>query len=121
MKLKKNYTIDVYGVKLTVVVTDDMLEASKEFKMQLEDKAIKYSSGIFGYFIDSPLKCYILLRDDCTPGAIAHEAFHMAAYIMDLIGSDLDRESEEPYAYLISCIVNKAHTALDLYNKKLES
>lgn len=121
MKLKKNYIIDVYRSKLTVVITDDMVAAAGDFPLQMDKDKLEHSMGVFNYYRDVPLHCFMILREDITPGEIAHEAFHMVAYLMDYIGSNLDGESEEPYAYLLTCIVDKIHNALDLYNKKLES
>lgn len=51
----------------------------------------------------------ILLSEECADNIpiIAHEAFHATEFVMEYIGCKLDNSSSEPYAYLLTYIVEQ--------------
>lgn len=55
---------------------------------------------------------FVLLRPDAKPSIIAHEAVHLANYILSHAGVKLDPQNDEPQAYLVGWLVDEIHYAL---------
>ena len=48
-----------------------------------------------------------------TPGTIAHEAFHAAFRILDRAGVKPDVNNQEPFAYLLSWVVDAVNKTVE--------
>lgn len=51
------------------------------------------------------------------PGVIAHEAFHVAYNVAEILGIKLSRNSEETFAYLIDYYVSRINEAVKQFKK----
>lgn len=52
-------------------------------------------------------------RSDPSHGTIAHEVFHSASFVLDLVGIKLDIDkNDEAYAYLIGFITDKIYEGI---------
>ena len=117
--------IPIYGGKLRV----DIVDYPKESKLWKEiftcDKSVcrrengppktSFKGKCFGY---KDSICIMLRRkcdnDNCknpecsglNPGTIAHEALHATFEILGFAGVKPDVKNQEPYAYLLSWVVN---------------
>jgi len=50
--------------------------------------------------------------NEVTHGRIAHEAFHAISFLMSRIECPLNRDTDEPYAYLLAYLVNEIYQCL---------
>lgn len=105
----------VFGYKVHIVVTDDILKSRNKRKAAfgdlLEQKDVKHSGGIFSFNIDKP-ESYIFLLPTVNVEVISHEVLHCVHQLMIWIEAGME---EEVYAYHIGYISQKC---FDLVNKK---
>lgn len=116
-------SVPIYKTQLIIVNTD---KASKLKKYELDD----YYEGmnIYASTHNQSLKngnrygCRIvivfntkLLPKNIITGVVAHESLHASNFIFDRKGIEVDRENDEPQAYLIQWIANKCYKLLKDY------
>ena len=120
MIVKKTFRIDMYShYRIHVIITDNFEEAIKKHLRKFTmDMDLNNLGGVFIYNDNNPWEGWILLPPNASTSTIAHESFHATARVMHDIGSKLDGESEEPYAYLLGYITNQVVIALLAYDKK---
>jgi hypothetical protein len=63
-----------------------------------------YNGSRFGVF---------LTTEGLTPGILAHELFHCAARIMEMVRVKLTPDNHEPYAYLLEWITDWVHSCFE--------
>jgi len=109
--MRKDLIIPIYDCKATIVVEGDFESAVDEAGYKYD---LKGATGVCLHYPDHPSNFTILFREGCvSPGAIAHEAFHLTCKIMDVVDIHYDSNEQEPFAYLIGFIVDGIHQMLD--------
>tara|TARA_A100000164_G_C21939621_1_gene789928 strand:+ start:1144 stop:1494 length:351 start_codon:yes stop_codon:yes gene_type:complete len=111
---KKKFKVPLYGQHFNVVFYDDDNEFDQMFEkegipllVKDHEGAVCSKNGLFYVFFATDKKGYP------TPGLIAHEAKHLVNEIFIEIGYNLDRENDEPEAYLLMWVVNRIHEFLN--------
>lgn len=110
----KRLNFDTYPVEIHVFVTktdQEILDYVIENQLEhYEDlfKLAESEEAIFVYEKDYPT-VYLRFRNIDYPSIVAHEAFHVVAFIMRYIGVRLSKNSEEAYAYLLQAILDKIY------------
>jgi len=80
----------------------------------LEDCWKKDQTGFFGVFnFENRFK-------KLFHGTIAHEAVHLATYILSKIGSYYDPENPEPFTYLVDWITDRIYEVFKEYGFKID-
>lgn len=92
---KKTINIPIYGGKLTIVIDKDLSWVEKKFKTpSLENY------GAITLKDETRYRNYVVAFEYSTGSIIAHETVHLVNYIFKDCGIHLDRENDEPQAYL---------------------
>jgi len=116
--IKKTFTIDMYSYyKIHVIVAEDFDAAIKKYCKGL-NVDIEHTTAMFLCNQYIHFNGWILVRPNPATSTIAHEAFHATYKVMSDIGSGLDGESEEPFAYLLGYITDMVVQTLLAYDKK---
>jgi len=109
--------LDPYGALLTVILTDNVPEATKKYN---QAKEIDNSDlAVFIYEVPDNRKYCIILDYKATPGEIAHEVNHLTTMMLTSCGVDIIT-NDEPNCYYIGHIVDKIWDKLQKVNKKKE-
>lgn len=115
-EIKKSFKVEMYSnYDLKIVITEDYKESVNKY---LKDLDINTDNCTAFFVHDNKGTAWIFLSPKISFGIAAHEAFHATANIMRNIGCDLDYNSEEPYAYLLTFIVNKIDDSIEYWHKK---
>lgn len=100
--------VPIYASNLTLVVGSDSASIIEQRELMndiLGDDGRPDGNPGFLSYNHNEFAIFISLAD-YTPGLVAHEVFHCACRIMELIGHDLDRLHHEPHAYLIEWLTD---------------
>lgn len=108
MTIRKIHYIAIYRHTLNIIITDNPKEAlDKYFKnFDFDNNVLQGYEAFHAFREDKPHTSYILLPSTASTDTLAHESFHCAVHIMNIIGATLDKSSEESYAYLLGLIVD---------------
>lgn len=100
--------LEQYGnYEVVVIVTKNIKKSRKKLNKEIGFTAdIEQDVDGLHSYNSSQMRSFILINPDTSIGVISHEAFHCTLRVMRLIGGKLTRASEEPYAYLLSYIVD---------------
>lgn len=120
MFLRKSIKIPIYVGKFDIVITDDKDAYNKIY-------AYKFGSSLlFAHAIATSLKGsnythYTMVlnfnyNEKINHGVIAHEALHIAGFIMDKVGVKYKFRNDEPFTYLIGWVVDEVYGFLDKHN-----
>lgn len=112
--LLKEIDIPIYRGKLVIILTNSKKKLIKEIPKfggpRIYGHAINKSyKGKDGYFIVLNTE---LATTAITPGVIAHESFHTAAFILGNRDVHFDIDNDEPYAYLLDWVVDQVYLFL---------
>ena len=111
--IKKTIKIPTYGhVRVHLLVGKDIKDMYATCKNLGFQDTIKSCDGLVAFLEDST-DTYIFINVNSSIGTLAHECFHVVVRIMNIVGSQLTYESEEPYAYLLSYLVNEVNKVKD--------
>lgn len=108
--------LHIYPFEVAVAFNLPYNELSKELQKILPKELHDEIDGLDGrydartYFFEQGGQTVINFHE-VSDSLIAHEAFHAACFILNHIGMQLTRESEEAYAYLIGYLVDEIHKA----------
>jgi len=100
--LKKTVRIPIYFGKLVIIVTDDFKDVNKAYKRDIDENG--YSAVVFE---EKEQDEYVVALKKVEWSVIAHEVVHLVNYIYLRCGIELDRENDEPQAYLTGWIINE--------------
>lgn len=102
--------IPIYGHHLHILVQNDYQQTWDKLFPDAGWKPGKKASGsaCFDYVRGV---AYIVVGEDATAGTVAHEAAHIAHFVMQHIGAKLDPDNDEPLCYLQSWIVDEIEKA----------
>lgn len=106
--IKKKLLIPIYEQYLFIIIAED-------FKPLEEPYSLKPTDGYLGLTFDHKKDIYVAIKPDSHPSTIAHESVHVANYLYDIVGAEVDIRNDEPYAYLIGWIVEQIYIIKDGY------
>lgn len=98
----KTIPIPIYFGKLTIIVTNDWMELDIIYKIKVDEKL--YDAVVFEIKENDE---YILAIKKVEWSIIAHEVVHLVNAIFLKCGVELDRQNDEPQAYLTGWIINE--------------
>lgn len=108
--------IDPYESVLTVIVTDNVKEVSKQIMKVQEFE----SEATFIHEEPDNNKYIIIIDYKASPGTIAHEVAHLSFKLLNNCGVDIIN-NDEPNSYCIGFVVDKIWNKLIKLNKKENS
>ena len=110
---KKTIRLPIYKASITFIETGSLKELKDKFGID------EGWGKIFGHSFcmeddEHNLSCnvFILLNvndKELSPGDVAHECVHTANTIFNLRKMKLDVDNDEPYAYLVSWLVDECY------------
>ena len=99
----KMISIPIYGGKLIVIVSKDINLIAKMYK-QIVDAS---NYGAFTFKDDSQYRTYIMVLEDGWRSNVVHELVHVVNYIYLDCAMQLDRNNDEPQAYLMGWLYHE--------------
>ena len=106
---KKKLKVPIYSfAEITVFICKDM----EQFKKDNNITDAQPYDALFLYKPEDPGYYAIALTEDASHGVIAHECFHAVCGILKTAGSNLSYDSEEPYAYFLTWLVDEVYKIL---------
>ena len=94
----------VYPCNVYIAINCENETLTHEFKEEFKDLDSKLAAACYTLKSGD-----ILLRfrdqESFTSQIISHEAVHAAFYIFDYLGIKIDPDNQEPFAFLVDCIV----------------
>jgi hypothetical protein len=110
----KTIEVPIYGCDLTIILTKDLNEVVKKYKLQGD-------WGNYGAltFSDKPkFRNYVTAFTDAGHlSNIAHEVVHIKNHIYSDINSNIDLHNDEPEAYLTGWLFDKIYEFLKQQEK----
>lgn len=111
MKLRKKViNIPIYGCKLTVIVCNDLKHVAKIYGIK-EDIS---SFGAFTFKDEKKYREYVMALEDDWRSNVVHELVHVVNHIYLDCAMQLDRNNDEPQAYLMGWLYEE----IDKFLKK---
>lgn len=110
MKFKQIF-IPIYFGKLIIIVTDDYAKVDAMYNTQIQDNL--YEAVVFE-IKDRDEHVVVFKEGRISWSVIAHEVVHIVNRIFLKCGIELDRENDEPQAYLTGWVMNE----IDKFLKK---
>jgi len=108
--IKKEYKIPIYGGRLIVIKTDDLVKVAKKY--DLTDGAEQCGAFVFNRIsAKGRFKVYACFKQ-CDLDIIAHEGVHVVNSIFVYRDLELDRINDEAQAYLTGWVFRKIHKTL---------
>jgi len=110
----KRIPIPIYFGQLQIVITDNFTEASKKMKVDHGD----VDPDSVGAFVNvsshgNGLDFFtVFFKPDASHGLIAHEVVHLVNGIYSERHMELDKQNDEPQAYLTGWITDQIYKAL---------
>lgn len=98
----KTVDIPIYFGKLTILFTDDLSELNTLYKIKADNKL--YDAVFFEIHDNDE---YIVAIKKVEWSIIAHEVVHIVNAIFLKCGIELDRNNDEPQAYLTGWVINE--------------
>jgi len=105
----KTINIPIYFGKLTIITTDDLEEVNKIYNTKAKNEL--YDAVMFE-IVDNDE--YIIAIKKVEWSIISHEVVHIVNAIFLNCGIQLDRNNDEPQAYLTGWIINEIDKYLKL-------
>jgi hypothetical protein len=99
---KKTIAIPIYFGKLTIIITNDFKEVDEIYNTRIDENL--YDAVVFEIKDKDE---YIVVIKKVEWSIIAHEVVHLVNAIFLKCGIELDRQNDEPQAYLTGWIVNE--------------
>lgn len=112
----KKIKIPIYGGNLIIDVVESMEEGFKKYNINCS--SYQYEAISIKLIIQGKREYIVLIKENASPGTIAHEAKHTVNNIFGHIGQDLDINNDEAECYLLGWIVNRIHEKLNDYRLK---
>lgn len=119
MIVTQSLDVPIYGRRFHVVITGDFTkdypEINKKFHQELteEDNTLGMSQRRGGHLliiinVGKHRKIFKGIHIECSIAeTISHEAVHACNQLFGNIGADLDKNNDEPQAYLVGWFVNQ--------------
>lgn len=108
---KKVITIPIYHNQLVVIKCDDLQEVAKKYNL---GDVSSYGAFVFKLTNKDGRKRYVAAFDkDYTGSLIAHECVHLVNEIYIDRGIQLDRQNDEPQAYLTGWLFEQCEKFLN--------
>jgi hypothetical protein len=105
----KTINIPIYECGLTIILTDDLNEVVKKYK--LEGNWDNFGALTFGDKLKH--RHYVVAFTDASHlSNIAHEIVHIKNYIFHGINAKIDIDNDEPEAYLTGWLFDKIYDFL---------
>lgn len=100
--------VPIYDVHLTLVFGSDSASIDEQRALMVDEFGEDFDTGArAGFCVHNHTQFGIFIALDAyTHGLLAHEVFHCACRIMELIGHDLSDKAHEPHAYLVEWITD---------------
>jgi len=109
----QNIKIPIYFGILRVVVSNDLKEAERALKLDVDDASIGFDSYVLNTSPKTGLSSYtVIIKPNATPSIVAHEAFHVMSMIFKDRGIAYDTDNDEPAAYFLSWLVESIFKAI---------
>jgi hypothetical protein len=114
--------VPIYGGMLVIMITNDIKRVNKylhDFEPNELFAHACYNNfrGMQGFFVIlNPLNP----NGTISPGVVAHEATHISSYIAKERGFVADFDNDEPIAYLVQYIADRAWDYLERIKLKLD-
>lgn len=116
MFLRKSIKVPLYVGYFNIVITDSVSEYKKVFTDDyLVDTVYGHSIMTRTHKSENLVWAMVLnfkANDPITHGVIAHEALHIAAFILDYVGQNFDHHNHECFTYLIHWITDEVYKFL---------
>lgn len=104
--IKKKFKIPLYFQNLTVIQTDDFESIHKFYNLK------GYCGGYDAVTIDAGDNIVVVFNTKADASIIAHESVHICTYTFQKIGSELDVNNDEFFAYLMGWVVKQIHKTI---------
>ena len=105
--------IPIYGGKLIVIVSKDINLIAKKYKLTVDVS----NFGAFTFKDTSKYRNYIMALEDGWRTNVVHELVHVVNYIYLDCAMQLDRNNDEPQAYLMGWLYHE----IDKFLKEVET
>lgn len=113
----KTIELPIYYAEVVVII-DNWVEANKKFKLELKEGEFN-SDAITIVDEDRTKEVYILFKSDgLTIGNLCHELVHLINAICISREIELDRNNDEPIAYLSGYLAEEIYKIFELYKEK---
>lgn len=107
MNRKKTITIQPYGYKITIIITEDVVKARKKYdKFMGSECQFSELSALHSHNYIDPISI-IFLKQNPDLRSVVHESFHAVISLYKFYDIPLDNNTEEVYAYTLEYIVDK--------------
>lgn len=106
-----NYQLEIpiYDCIVDVFFVESPVKKAIELNLVNTEKEIVEFDGYCADNEDNQSKFYLIFCKNPSINVIAHEVFHLTSKIISLIGSSLNEETEEPFAYLHGYILEMVY------------
>jgi len=114
--------VPIYGGMLVIMITNDMKRIKKYLPEFNPNELFAHACfdnfrGMQGFFVIlNPSN----MNGVISPGVVAHEATHISSYIAKERGFVADFDNDEPIAYLVQYVADRAWDYLQLIKPKLD-
>lgn len=99
--------LDVFGAaRCSIIVGVSLADAWAHARAQWPDIDQSYSAGDVACVLDVDDQCVVLLPVGCAFSVFAHEAVHVATWIMRTRGIPCTGKNEEVTAYLVQWVID---------------
>ena len=123
-RLSEIIDLEVYPFDVMVSFNESDKKFVKRLKrygedgQDLEMEGLRSASSKRGYAVMLPSNVTILRLNfyPRTPndfGMLAHEIFHVCEFIMERIGAKVNKETSEPFAYLLQYVTEKVYDLIE--------
>lgn len=124
--LIRKFHAPVYGSMVWIVVCKnihkaiDTVEDLIHFRIATEEDKPFLDAYTYGN-LDSTNFCHIIIfvRYDAAPGRIVHESLHAMNILFSYHNVRRNRKDDDHECYYLEDIVNRVHSAISLYAKKV--
>lgn len=100
--LKTSFIVPLYNQKVTVVVTNNLVDVCGVYKFEDTDR--DKLAGMDGAVFVADCGMVVALGSNVNYGLVAHECLHVTKKILGIVNVGNDEEAE---CYLLQWIVNK--------------
>lgn len=117
----------VYNSWLWIVISDNIIKSIDTVEDIVDHRIIeesgKRATKAYTYAYedhDGRYKIIIFLKDDASPGTIAHEAHHATNIILNWHGVKPSFSNDENESYYLGQIVDKVYDTIKYYKRKVK-
>jgi hypothetical protein len=99
----KNIAIPIYNSNLTIIVAEDISVVAKKYKLSVDVK----NFGAFTFKDETKYRHYVMVLEDDWRSNVVHELVHVVNHIYTDCAMTLDRQNDEPQAYLMGWLFDE--------------